>query len=221
MLKADLHIHSQHSLDCNMPLEKIIERCQEVGVNCIALCDHGTAEGALQLREIAPFKVIVAEEVLTPHGEIMGLFLEETIPSGLSVPEVISRIRAQGGLVCIPHPFDRLRYSALDSNIVEELAEQIDVIEVFNARSLLANLSNKAQLLAEKYGIRQSAGSDAHTAGEIGNAYIEMPEFKSRDDFLPALAKGKVVGHRTNPMIHFASVWSRLKSNLKRDNDDV
>ena len=98
-----------------MPLEKIIERCQKVGINCIALCDHGTAEGALKMREIAPFTVIVAEEILTPYGEIMGMFLEETIPSGLSVPETIARIRAQGGLVCIPHPFDTFRHSALRS----------------------------------------------------------------------------------------------------------
>ena len=221
MLKADLHVHTRYSLDCNTPLPKVISRCLDIGINCIAIADHGTIAGALKMQKLAPFTVIVAEEILTTHGEIMGMFLQEEIPGGLSVEQTIARIRDQNGLVCIPHPFDRLRYSALDSNIVEELAEQIDVIEVFNARSLLANLSNKAQLLAEKYGIRQSAGSDAHTAGEIGNAYIEMPEFKGRDDFLPALAKGKVVGHRTNPMIHFASVWSRLKGSLKKDNDDV
>jgi len=221
LLKADLHVHTRYSLDCNTPLPKVISRCLDIGINCIAIADHGTIAGALKMQKLAPFTVIVAEEILTTHGEIMGMFLQEEIPGGLSVEQTIARIRDQNGLVCIPHPFDRLRYSALDSDIVEELAEQIDVIEVFNARSLLANLSNKAQLLAEKYGIRQSAGSDAHTAGEIGNAYIEMPEFKSRDDFLPALAKGRVVGHRTNPMIHFASVWSRLKGSLKKDNDDV
>ena len=221
MLKSDFHVHTEYSLDCNTPLPKVISRCLDIGINCIAIADHGTIAGALKMQKLAPFTVIVAEEILTTHGEIMGMFLQEEIPGGLSVEQTIARIRDQNGLVCIPHPFDRLRYSALDSDIVEELAEQIDVIEVFNARSLLANLSNKAQLLAEKYGIRQSAGSDAHTAGEIGNAYIEMPEFKGRDDFLPALAKGKVVGHRTNPMIHFASVWSRLKGSLKKDNDDV
>jgi len=214
LLKADLHIHSQYSLDCNMPLEKIIERCQEVGVNCIALCDHGTAEGALQLREIAPFKVIVAEEVLTPHGEIMGLFLEETIPSGLSVPEVISRIRAQGGLVCIPHPFDTFRHSALKAQIIEEIADQIDIFEVLNARGILGRDSKKAEAFAAKYGLIRSAGSDAHTPREIGNAYVEMPEFKGRDDFLEALKKGKISGHRSSPLIHFASLWARIKSKL-------
>ena len=194
-----------------MPLEKIVSRCQEVGINCIAICDHGTAEGGLRMREIAPFPVIVAEEILTPHGEIMGMFLEETIPSGLSVEQTLSRIRAQGGLVCIPHPFDIFRQSALRSNVLEEIAEQIDIVEVLNSRYILGQSSTKALAFALKYGIAQSAGSDAHTPHEIGNAYVEMPEFNGRDDFLEALEKGKISGHRTSPLIHFASVWARLK----------
>lgn len=211
MLKADLHIHTEYSMDCNMPLEKIIGRCLEMGINCIAICDHGTAEGALKMRDIAPFPVIVAEEILTPHGEIMGMFLEETIPSGLSVEQTISQIRAQGALVCIPHPFDTFRQSALRSNMIEEIAEQIDIIEVFNSRTLLPQNSAKALAFALKYGIAKSAGSDAHTPYEIGNAYVEMPEFNGKDDFLQALEKGNISGHKTNPLIHFASAWARLK----------
>jgi predicted metal-dependent phosphoesterase TrpH len=198
-------------MDCNTPLEKIVSRCLEVGINCIAICDHGTAEGALKMREIAPFTVIVAEEILTPHGEIMGMFLEETIPSGLSVEKTLSRIRAQGALVCIPHPFDTFRHSALRSQTIEEIAEQIDIIEVFNSRTLLYRSSAKALALATKYGMAKSAGSDAHTLYEIGNAYVEMPEFNGKDDFLQALEKGNISGHRTNPFIHFASVWTRLR----------
>lgn len=197
-----------------MPLEKIVSRCQEVGISCIAICDHGTAEGALKMQEIAPFPVIVAEEILTPHGEIMGMFLKETIPSGLSVEQTISRIKAQGGLVCIPHPFDMFRHSALRSNIIEEIAEQIDIVEVLNSRYILGRSSTKALAFALKYGIAQSAGSDAHTPHEIGNAYVKMPEFNGRDDFLEALEKGKISGHRTTPLIHFASAWARLKKKL-------
>ena len=211
MLKADLHIHTEYSMDCSMPLEQVISRCLEVGINCVAIADHGTAEGALKMQDIAPFTVIVAEEILTPDGEIMGMFLKETIPSGLSVEQTISRIMAQGGLVCIPHPFDMFRKSALDSEVIEEVAEQIDVIEVFNSRSLLPGASTKAQVFAEKYGIPKSAGSDAHTPNEIGNAYIEMPEFNGKDDFLQALAKGKVFGRRTNPLVHFSSTWTKLR----------
>ena len=109
LLKADLHIHTEYSMDCNMPLKKIINRCLETGVNCIAIADHGTIEGALKMQTIAPFPVIVAEEILTLHGEIMGMFLTEGIPSGLSVEQTMSRIKAQGALVCIPHPFDIFR----------------------------------------------------------------------------------------------------------------
>ena len=214
MLKADLHIHTEYSGDCDTPLEKIVGRCLEIGINCIAICDHGTAEGALKMRDIAPFPVIVAEEILTPHGEITGMFLEETIPSGLSVEQTISRIRAQGALVCIPHPFDTFRQSALGNNIIEKIAEQIDIIEVFNSRAFLPQDSAKALAFALKHGIAKSAGSDAHTLYEIGNTYVEMPEFNGKDDFLQALEKGKISGHRTNPLVHFASAWTRLKKQL-------
>ena len=215
MLKADLHIHTKYSLDCNTPLEQIISRCEEVGINCIAISDHGTIEGALKMVDLAPFPVIVAEEILTTHGEIMGMFLEEGIPNGISVEETISRIRAQGGLVNIPHPFSTLRASALSSEILEELVEQIDLVEVFNARSILRRSSARAQIFARKYDIPAGAGSDAHTRSEIGNGYVEMPEFNGKEDFLNALIQGKVFGRRTNPLTHINSIWARLKSNLK------
>ncbi len=211
MLKADLHVHTKYSVDCNTPVEKIVSRCLEIGINCVAICDHGTAEGALRMREIAPFKVIVAEEIKTLDGEIMGMFLEKTIPSRISVKEAISQIRAQGGLVCIPHPFDRLRRSALRNNVIEEIAEQIDIVEVFNSRIFFPQNSAKALALALKYGVAQSAGSDAHTLSEIGNAYVEMPEFNGKDDFLQALEKGNISGHRTSPLVHFASAWTKLR----------
>ena len=216
MLKADLHVHTEYSLDCGTPLDKIVGRCIEKGIDCIAIADHGTAEGALKLQKTAPITIIVAEEILTHHGEIMGMFLKETIPSGLSVAETLSRIKAQDGLVSIPHPFDIYRQSALRNHIIEEIADQIDIIEVFNARSLPPQQSAKARAFAKKHGVVQGAGSDAHTLREIGNAYIEMPEFKGKDDFLKALANGKIYGQTTNPFIHFASVWNKLRKRWTR-----
>ena len=211
MLKADLHIHTEYSMDCITPLEKIISRCQQIGINCIAIADHGTIEGALKMQSIAPFPVIVAEEILTSKGEIMGVFLKKDIPSGLSIEEVISRIKAQGGLVCIPHPFDTISRSALGGGMLEVLAEQIDYIEVFNSRSIVSQPSIGARTFAEKYGIPVSAGSDAHTISEIGKAYVEMPEFNGKDEFLNALRKGKILGRRTTPLIHLTTTWTKLK----------
>ena len=211
MLKADLHIHTAYSMDCAVSLERVIERCLEIGINCVAIADHGTAEGALKMQEMAPFKVIVAEEILTPFGEIMGMFLKETIPSGLSVAETIARIKAQGGLVNIPHPYDTLRPSALKNSVLEELADKIDAVEVFNARSIVRKNNTRARLFAQKHGIAQSAGSDAHTLSEIGNAYVEMPEFDGKDEFIRALADGKIFGRGASPVVHVGSVWARVK----------
>ena len=213
LLKADLHIHTKYSMDCNMPLEKIISRCLETGVNCVAIADHGTIDGALMMQTMAPFHVIVAEEILTPHGEIMGMFLKDGIPSGLSVSETVFRIKAQGALACIPHPFDIFRQSSLKAKVIEEIIGQIDIIEVFNSRSLFQS-SAKAQIFAQKYGIPGSAGSDAHTLNEIGKAYVEIPEFNGRDDFLKALVKAKICGQKTNPLVHLGSAWARLKKRL-------
>ena len=219
MLKADLHIHTEYSLDCETPLEEVLTCCQERDINCIAIADHGTIEGALEMQRIAPFPVIIAEEILTPYGEIMGMFLKEGIPNGLSVEQTISRIREQDGLVTIPHPFDRFRPSALDTEVLEELVagEEIDAIEVFNSRTPLYRSSARAEAFARKHGIPGTAGSDAHTPYEIGNAYVEMPEFAGRDDFLEALTRGRIIGRRTNPLTHINSIWARLKSNLKID----
>ena len=215
LLKADFHIHTRYSMDCVMPLDRIINRCLEVGINCIAIADHGTAEGALEMQGLAPFSVIVSEEILTTHGEIMGMFLKETKPSGLSVEQTISQIRAQGGLVNIPHPFDMFRGFGADGSELEALVGQIDMIEVFNAREPFRGPSVKARAFARKYDIPGTAGSDAHTLVEIGHAYVEMPEFEGRDDFLQALRAGRVVGHRTSPFIHLLSTWEKLKSVLK------
>ncbi|UCG54145.1 MAG: PHP domain-containing protein [Dehalococcoidia bacterium] len=214
MIKADLHIHTEYSMDCTTPLDKIVERCLELKINCIAVADHGTIEGAVKLREIAPFTVITAEEILTPDGEVMGMFLAESIRSGTSISEVISEIRAQNGYICIPHPFDIFRPSALGNKILDEIADQIDIIEVFNARTLPFQSHEKAISFAKKYGINMSAGSDAHTLQEIGNAYVEMPEFTSQDDFFVSLSQVKINGRKTNPMIHFISLKNKILKRL-------
>jgi predicted metal-dependent phosphoesterase TrpH len=200
-------------MDCATPLEEIIARCQQLGIGCVAIADHGTIEGALKLREIAPFTVIVAEEILTPDGEIMGFFLKETIPSGISADEAVAAIKAQGGLVGIPHPFDSLRGSALDSQVLQGLVSRglVDALEVLNSRSILGRGLAMARLFAEKHCLAKTAGSDAHSPSEIGHAYLEMPQFEGRDDFLEAVARGKVCGGRSSPFVHFRSLANKLR----------
>lgn len=219
MIKADLHIHTEYSPDSTNKLEAIIKRCLELKIGCIAVLDHGTAEGALELEKIAPFKVIVAEEILTLNGEIIGLFLKETIPSGLSVDETIARIREQKGLVCIPHPIDILRMSALKLEETERLAAggQIDLMEVLNARTVIKRCQERSKALADKYDIPGTAGSDAHSIAEIGSAYLEMPDFNGRNDFIDAVKRSRVCGHRTGFLVHLTSFRQRILKKLIKD----
>jgi predicted metal-dependent phosphoesterase TrpH len=210
LFKADFHIHSKYSMDCKTSLEKIIQTCQKKNINCIALTDHGSIEGALKLKDMAPFYVIVGEEVLTTEGEIMGLFLQEKVPSGFSMEESIRRIKAQGGLLCAQHPYDKIRADSLKAEVMKKIADQIDMVEVFNARNLMKKSSEHAALFAKEHHLPGTAGSDAHAAYEIGNAYVELPEFKGREDFLSALGQGKVYGHRTTIFSRFSSIWARI-----------
>jgi predicted metal-dependent phosphoesterase TrpH len=215
MIKADLHIHTLYSPDSNNALDDIIKCCIKKGINCISVCDHGTAEGALKLKSIAPFKIIVSEEILTPCGEIMGMFLKESIPSHISPEEAIKRIKEQDGLVCIPHPFDKFRSSANQGKDLESIKEQIDVIEVFNARTLPFQNRKLPLEFAQKYHLKQSAGSDAHAISEIGTAYVEIPDFETKDEFLEALRKGKIGGHSSSPLVHFLSVKNKIMKRFK------
>jgi len=214
LIKADLHIHTAYSMDCTMSLEQIIERCLEVGINCLAVADHNAIEGAIKLKEMAPFPVIVSEEILTLEGEIIGMFISQEIPSRLSAKETVAQIKAQGGLVCIPHPCDRLRFSVFRDQVFEDIMPEVDIIEVFNARSLSPGSSTRARQMAQKYGKLASAGSDAHTLSEIGNVCVEMPEFNGKEEFLASLAQGKISGNKSSPTVHFTSTWARLKKHL-------
>jgi predicted metal-dependent phosphoesterase TrpH len=211
LIRADLHVHTIYSGDSRTTLEQAIARCQQVGINCLAVTDHNRIAGALEMQRIAPFKVIVGEEIHTRNGEVIGFFMQEEIPKGLPVDETVRRIKEQGGLVGVPHPFDNLRQSALQRSSLEQILPQIDIIEAFNARVMLRRHNDMAAAFAAERGLPASAGSDAHTVGEIGKAYVEMPEFGNQQEFLAALSQGKVIGRVSPPWVHIWSSWSRIR----------
>ncbi len=197
MIDVDLHMHTDHSADCATPVEVLLATARDQGLGAIAVTDHNEVSGALDAREKAAafgMKVIVAEEVKTAdQGEVIGLFIEEKIPRGLTLEETIAEIRRQGGLVYVPHPFDRL-HTVPDYEHLLAVVEDIDAIEVFNPRVAIPAFNEEAARFASKYRIVAGAGSDAHVAQGLGSVRIRMRDFDGPEEFLASLRDADILG---------------------------
>lgn len=199
---VDLHCHTIFSHDTWSTFRMISWFCRKKGIECLAVTDHNEIEGALRLKEIGDIKVIVGQEVSTSEGEIIGLFLNERIPKSLSPEKTVEAIREQGGLVYLPHPFSgSSRKKKWREGRLHEIAELIDIVEVYNARNLSEEYNWKAKKFAEKYDLLIGAGSDAHTPWEIGNTLVEMDEFKTPKEFLQNLKQARLIGRRSSKII--------------------
>jgi predicted metal-dependent phosphoesterase TrpH len=214
LLKADLHSHTHYSRDCITSPEQYVRRCLKLGINCVAVTDHNSIDGALAVQRIAPFKVIIADEIKTADGELTGLFLQEAVPPGLTPEETIERVKAQGGLVSLPHPFDRIRREPLRAYARERILRDLDIVEVFNSRTTFRSDNEKARQLAEELGLPMGAGSDAHSPWELGTTYVEMPDFEGPQEFLESLRQGRIVGRPANPLVHVISTLAKVRSRL-------
>lgn len=195
-VRVDCHVHTVASGDSVLRAEELVERARAAGIDVVFVTDHHAVEEAQRLAKdpMGGVRVIVGEEIRTPAGELLGLFLTERIPYVLPVDEVIDRIHAQGGLVCLPHPFDPIRASV--GAIADRLCEsgRVDAVEVFNAKAGTPDVNDRAAELARRHGLPGAAGSDAHDPGGVGAAYLEMPDFRTPQEFLDGLARAKVVG---------------------------
>ncbi len=199
---VDLHMHTDHSPDCATPVEVLLATARDRGLGAIAVTDHNEISGALAAREVAEemgdIKVIVAEEVKTAgQGEVIGLFLEEKIPRGMTMENTIAEIRRQGGLVYVPHPFDRL-HSVPDYEHLLEIVEEIDILEVFNPRVALTAFNEEAERFAAKYRIVPGAGSDSHVAQGLGSVMIRLHDFDGPEEFLEAMRNADIVRKHKN-----------------------
>jgi predicted metal-dependent phosphoesterase TrpH/glycosyltransferase involved in cell wall biosynthesis len=196
LIDVDLHMHTDHSYDCATPVEVLLAEARARGLGAIAVTDHNEISGALEARRKAQgtgLKVIVGEEVKTAEqGEVIGLFIEELIPRGLTLQETIARIKAQGGIVYVPHPFDRL-HSVPDYKHLLEVLDDVDALEVFNPRVAISEFNEEALRFAAKYRIPAGAGSDAHVPQGLGSVRIRMRDFRGADEFLESLRDADIV----------------------------
>jgi predicted metal-dependent phosphoesterase TrpH/glycosyltransferase involved in cell wall biosynthesis len=201
-IHVDLHMHTDHSPDCATPVEVLLATARDRGLGAVAITDHNEISGALAAREVAEdlggIKVIVAEEVKTAEqGEVIALFIEEKIPRGMTMRETIAEIRRQGGLVYVPHPFDRL-HSVPDYEHLLEIVEEIDILEVFNPRVALTAFNEEAERFAAKYRIVPGAGSDSHVAQALGSVMIRIHDFEGPEEFLEAMRDADIVRKHKN-----------------------
>jgi predicted metal-dependent phosphoesterase TrpH len=204
-------MHTDHSNDCATPVEVLLETAKDRGMGAIAVTDHNEISGALAAREAAErdgsIKVIVGEEVKTAdQGEVIGLFLEERIPKGLTLQETIAEIRRQGGLVYVPHPFDRL-HSVPDYEHLLDLVSEIDILEVFNPRVAYSGFNEEAERFAAKYRIVPGAGSDGHVAQALGSVRIRLHDFEGPEEFLESMRSADIVRKHKNLVYVQALKW--------------
>jgi predicted metal-dependent phosphoesterase TrpH len=202
LIEVDLHMHTDHSGDCATPVDVLLQTARDRGLGAIAITDHNEVSGALEARKIAEqmgdLKVIVAEEIKTgEQGEVIGLFLEEKIPKGLTMAETIAEIRAQGGLVYVPHPFDRF-HSVPDYEHLLGMVEEIDLLEVFNPRVALTAFNEEAVRFASKYRIVPAAGSDSHVAQGLGSVRQRIHDFDGPAEFLEAMRDADITRKHKN-----------------------
>lgn len=193
---VDLHMHTDWSHDCSVSAEDLVHHAEHIGLGGIAVTDHNAFGGALEAIELAHGRdliVIPGEEVKTDtQGEVIGLFLEQEIPRGMTFAETVSAIREQGGLVYLPHPFDRLHAIPDPATLHRHLAE-IDVLEVFNARLLRESFNDEALRFAQKYRLLQGAGSDAHVLQGVGTGAVRMRRFEGAEEFLLSLRSAEIL----------------------------
>jgi hypothetical protein len=192
---ADLHMHTDHSHDCAVPVPALLDHAESIGLGAIAITDHNVftgAQEAVQLARDRDLIVIAGEEVKTDSGEVIGLFLEEEIPRGMSMGDTIAAIREQGGVVYLPHPFDRLHTIPDPTTLHRHLAE-IDVFEVFNARLLFEAMNDEALRFARKYNLTMGAGSDAHVLQGVGTGLVRLRAFETPEEFLISLRNAEIL----------------------------
>ena len=217
-LKFDMHVHSVYSSDSMNSIHTILQSWKKNHILPL-VCDHDSIRGSVEvysrIRNLNPdIPLILAEEIMTSDGEIIGVFLTEEIAPGLSADEILDEIRAQGGISIIPHPFCTYRDSRITKPALERISARVDCIEGYNARVLREEENTMAVTYAKRYSKPVSVGSDAHTPFELSRDYIFLRSFETPAELLRNLPEGQITFRITNPGIHYITKLVRLFKSL-------
>ena len=216
-LRVELHLHTDASADSLVKPQQLIDHCARIGIDRLAITDHNSIDGALAAQALAPDRVIVGEEVQTTQGELLGYFLTEWVPPGLEPLDAIKRLRAQGAVISVSHPFDHIRGPHWTHEQLLAILPHIDAIETFNARCYSNKPNQQAAEFAIEHGLLATVGSDAHSLMEVGRATLSMPSFDDPASFLAALGKARPHTRRSSILVHLISTYGKLVTKLRRN----
>jgi len=214
MWRVDLHLHTRCSKDSLLAPDRLLAAARRAGMSRIAVTDHNCARAALQLAEREPDFVIPGEEILTTRGELLAYFIREEVPPGLTPRAAIERLRAQGAVISVSHPFDRLRGGHWALHDLQAIAPHVDALEGFNARCFFAGDNTQAQEFAARCGLPMTAGTDAHAAWEVGRAGLVLPRFATPEELRQALRRASFFGWRAPWWVHLFSRYASLRKRM-------
>ncbi len=213
-LKVAIHLHTHYSYDSNLSPTKLIDAARRAGIDCLAVTDHDVIDGALEAQTLGGARVIIGEEISSADGHLIGLFLKERVPPGLTGLETCAAIHAQGGLALAPHPFCILCENSLQK-AVWRLVEHLDAVEVYNAQNPLPWEDARAARLARRTGLPAYVGMDAHLRW-LPATYLRMDDFTDAQSFLHALPQAELfkarVGVRYYATMGLRHFWDMLFS---------
>jgi predicted metal-dependent phosphoesterase TrpH len=208
-LKVDFHVHTEFSKDSLTRIPDLLKAAKAAGLDRVVITDHNNLEGAKRACELAPDFFIPGEEVLTDRGELLAAFVTRAVPRGTPWREAIAQLREQGAFISVSHPFDLQRYGWLPEQL-EELAGEVDALEVLNARCLAQTINDQALNLAQVKGLAGTAGSDAHSLREVGQAHMVLSEFRTAEELKQVIRQGRAEGGLSSPWVHFSSMFAKM-----------
>jgi predicted metal-dependent phosphoesterase TrpH len=204
-VSAEFHCHTCYSKDSLLSIQDLVTSCQAKGLQRVIITDHNNIQGALEANAIDPYRFIVGEEIMTQQGELLGFFLNEPVPCGLSPMQTIKILRAQGAFISVSHPFDAFRSGHWATENLISIVPYVDAIEVFNSRCLFPRFNTQAKEFAQRHDLLGTVGSDSHYAGEVGTATLSVPDFDDAASLKAALAVAQPHLKLSSPWVHFYS----------------
>ena len=216
MLCVEFHCHTHASKDCLIRPQDLVATAHRKGIDRLIVTDHNTIVGAREARALDPELVIVGEEIMTSHGELLAAFVAEEVPPYLSPAETIKRLKAQGAFISVSHPFDATRSGHWREQDLLEILPFVDAIEVYNSRCMFPSSNRQARQFAERHNVPGTVGSDAHALFEVGRSLLKLEQFSGPEELRKVIRTGTPQVRWSMPWVHLASRYASYRKKFSK-----